>query len=100
MEVNELMGDVVAKAAAYTCHFEGVGETVVDEDAARQWKDLCLVLEASEGGGEDETVVVAFELGTVVFAADVQVFLPKPFIRDKLKPIHGAKVRKKGKKGK
>ena len=58
---------VVAEASAYACYFEGVGEAVVDEDAAGQWEHLGFVLQAAEGGGENEAVVVSFEFCAVVF---------------------------------
>ena len=37
-------------------------KSVVDEDAAGQGEDLRLVLQPSEGGGEDQAIVVALEV--------------------------------------
>ena len=59
---DDVAGHVAAERHSDTRHFKGVGEAVVDEDAAWQGEDLRLVLKAAEGGGEDKAVVVALKL--------------------------------------
>ena len=60
---------VVAERAAYAGHLEAVGEAVVNEDATGAGQHLRLVLQATERGRKDETVVVALKLGAVVARA-------------------------------
>jgi hypothetical protein len=78
-----------------------VGQTVVYEDAARKWEYLRLVLQTTERGRKDQTVVVAFELRAVIMALRVAMFLPKALVGYQLLPIHhiqDAKVINFGKK--
>ena len=42
-------------------------QAVVYEDASRQWKYLCLVLQASERRREDQAVIVSLKRSPVVF---------------------------------
>jgi hypothetical protein len=57
-----------------------VGETVVDEDTARQREYLGLVLKTTEGGGEYQTVIVALELCTVVVTLRMTVLLAQTLV--------------------
>ena len=59
-----------------------MGETVVDEDASWQGEYLRLVLQTAERGGEYQTVVVAFELGTVIMTYRMPVLLSQTTIGD------------------
>ena len=52
----------------------------MDEDTARQREDLSLVLQPTEWGRKDKTVVVAFELCTIIMTLWVTVLLPQSFI--------------------
>ena len=52
------------------------------KDAARQREHLRFVLQATEGGGKNQTVVVALELGPVVMALTVLRLLAQSFVRD------------------
>jgi hypothetical protein len=61
-------GNQVSQRTPNTCHFEGVGQPVVDEYAAGQWKNLCLVLKPPERGRENDPVVIALKGGTDVFS--------------------------------
>ena len=63
MTVPQLHGDAVGHRLADARHLQGVGQTVVHEDAARKREDLGLVLEAPERRRKDKTVVVAPEIG-------------------------------------
>ena len=75
-------------------------EAVVYEDATRERKHLRLVLQAAEGGRENQTVVVAFELrpdSRVVRLAYTQPFvmpfwmtmlLSEALVGYQLLPIH------------
>ena len=85
---DELAGHITAQRHAYARHLERVGQTVVDEDAARKGEDLRLVLHAPERRGEDEAVVVALELRTLVVTLKVTAFLPKAFRGYELLPVH------------
>ena len=60
----------------------------MDEDTARQREDLSLVLQPTEWGRKDKTVVVAFELCTIIMTLWVTVLLPQSFIGYQLLPIH------------
>ena len=64
--LDEELPDFVAEGTPYACHFQAVGKPVVDEDITRKREYLRLVLQPSEGGGEDEPVVVPLELRAVV----------------------------------
>ena len=93
--LGEYPGYIIAQRHAHTGYLQRVGEAVVDEDAAREGEHLCLVLQTTERSGENQTVVVAFKLRTIVVALGVAVFLPKALIGYQLLPIHhnlGAKV--------
>ena len=81
--------DDVGHRFADTGHFDRMGQSVVDEDAARQRKDLCLVLQAAKGRREDQTVVVAAEVGAGrAFLRVVIVFEPEALIVDEFLPFH------------
>ena len=43
-------------------------EPVVYENATRQGENLRLVLQPSEGGGEDQPIIIALEVGALMFA--------------------------------
>ena len=79
---------VAAQRHAHAGHLERMGEAVVYEDAARQREHLRLVLHAAKGCREDESVVVALELGAVVVTLRMAVFLSEPLGRDELFPVH------------
>ena len=64
-------------------------QAVVNEDAAWEWKYLCLVLESAKGGREDESVVVALEFCAVVLSLEVEMLLSEAFIGYELLPVHG-----------
>ena len=74
-------GHVVAEAASHASHLERVGQAVVDKHAAGQREHLRLVLQSPEGCRENQPVVVALKLRSVVFMVQVQTLLPQPFIR-------------------
>jgi hypothetical protein len=63
----------------------------VYEDAARQWKHLCFVLEAAERSRENQPVVVTPKLRTVVVALSVFDFLSESLVGNELLPVHGRK---------
>ena len=65
-----------------------MGEAVVHEDAAWQREHLRLVLQTTERGREDQTVIVALELRAVIVALRVTMFLPETLIGYQLLPIH------------
>ena len=71
---------VIAQRHAHARHLQTVRESVVHEDAARQGKHLRLVLQPAEGRREDETVVVAFELGAVIVPLGMFVFLAEALV--------------------
>ena len=85
---HDLLGHIVAKGHAHAGDLEGVGEAVVYEDASREGEHLCLVLQPAEGGWEDETVVVALELRTIVVTFGMTVLLAESFVGYQLLPIH------------
>ena len=43
-------------------------EPIMHEDAAGQGENLRLVLEPAEGGGEDQPIIIALEVGALMFA--------------------------------
>ena len=68
---------------------------IVHEDASRKGEHLRLVLQTTEWGGENQTVVVAFELRPIIITLWVAMLLSEALIRYQLLPIHhilGAKV--------
>ena len=74
-----------------------MGESVVDEDTAREGEYLCLVLQASEWSRENEAVVVALELRPVIMPLGMFMLLSEPLVGYQLLPIHhnlGTKIRK------
>jgi hypothetical protein len=85
---SELLGNVITQRHANARYLQGVGETIVNEDTSREWKDLCLVLQTTEGSGENQTIIVAFELRSVVVSFRVTMLLSESLIRYKLLPIH------------
>ena len=85
---EQLAGHIGAERHAHTGHLEAVGETVMDEDAARKRKHLGLVLKPAERRREYESVVIALELGAVVVTYGVAVLLPQPLVGNELLPIH------------
>lgn len=58
------------------------------EDASREREYLCFILKTAERGGEDQTVVIALELRTVVMAWAMTVLLSETFVADELFPVH------------
>ena len=84
MAVAEDAPHVVAERHAHAGHLQGMGEAVVNEDAARQGEHLCLVLQPAEGSREDEAVVVALELRSVVVALGVAILLPESLVGNEL----------------
>ena len=52
---------VSSQGASYAGNFEGVGEAIVHKDATREGKHLGLVLQPTEGGRKDESVVVTLK---------------------------------------
>ena len=64
--LDEELPDFVAEGTPYACHFQAVGKPVVDEDITRKREYLRLVLQPSEGGGEDKPVIIPLELRAVV----------------------------------
>ena len=86
--LDDVTGDVVAQRHTHTCHFQAVGETVVDEDAARKREDLRLVLQPAESRREDQAVVIALELRAVVVAFGVLMLLSESLVRYELGPFH------------
>ncbi len=71
-----------------------MGQSVVNENAARKGEYLRLVLKSAERSREDKTVVVALELRTIVEAVSVSILLTETLVGYQLLPIHTAKVRK------
>lgn len=90
----ELGGYIVAQRHAHTGYLEGMSQTVMNEDATREGEHLCLVLQATERGRENETIVVAFELRTVIVTLGVAILLPQSLIGYQLLPIHHTKVQR------
>jgi hypothetical protein len=88
MPLDELLRYIITQRHTHTCHLQRVGQTVVYEDAARKWEYLRLVLQTTERGRKDQTVVVAFELRAVIMALRVAMFLPKALVGYQLLPIH------------
>ena len=78
--LDDPSGYVVTYRHAHTRHFQTVGETVVDEDAARQREDLRLVLQSAECRREDEAVVIALEFRAVIVALSMLVFLSETLV--------------------
>lgn len=61
----------------------------MDKDAARQGKDLCLILESTEGRRKDQTVKITTEVGAdTVLIGVVIVFKAETLIVDQQIPIH------------
>jgi hypothetical protein len=50
------------------------------KDTSWKRKYLSLVLQTAERGRENQTVIVAFELCSVVMTLGMSVFLPKAFV--------------------
>lgn len=88
MPTDEYFRHIIAQGHADTRHFQGVGEAVVYKDTSRQGEHLCLVLQTTERGRENESVVVAFELRPVIVPLRMFVLLSEPFVGYKLLPIH------------
>ena len=55
-------------------------KAVVHKNTARKWEYLSFVLKTTEGGGEDKTVIISFELRSVVMTLGMSVLLPKAFV--------------------
>ena len=85
---DELLCHIVAQGHTDTGHLEGVGETIMYEDTTWQREYLRLVLQATERGGKDQPVVVAFELRTVIMTLGMTMLLSEAFVGNKLLPIH------------
>ena len=66
MAADQQACHIVAQRTAHARHLQAVRQPVVHKDAARQGKHLRLVLQAAEGGGEDQAVVVALKFRTVL----------------------------------
>ena len=86
--LDEPRGHVVAQRLAQRRHLQGVCQPVVHKHAARQREHLGLVLQPPERGRIDEPVAVALELGAVVMAQRMRVFLSEPPVGDELFPVH------------
>ena len=65
---GETSGHVGSERATDTRDLQAMREPVVYENATRQGEDLRLVLEPSEGGGEDQPIVIALEVGALMLA--------------------------------
>jgi len=92
MPFRELLGHVIAQRHAHARDFQTVGETVVHEDAARKGEYLSLVLQAAEGGGENQPVAVTLEFRAVVVTLWMTVFLPETFVGYQLLPVHDGEI--------
>jgi hypothetical protein len=57
-----------------------VSEVIVYEDASGQWENLSLVLKTSERSRENQSVIVALELCSVIVAFRVTMFLSEALI--------------------
>jgi hypothetical protein len=57
-----------------------VGETIVYEDASRQWENLRLVLKTTERSRENQSVIIALELSSVIVAFRVTMLLSEALI--------------------
>ena len=86
--LHDGMRHVVAQRHAHAGHFERMGQPVVYEDAARQGKHLCLVLQSAERCREDQPVVVAFELRPVVVPLRMALLLTEPAVGNQFYPVH------------
>ena len=53
---------LASQRTAHARHLQAVGEAVVDENAARERKHLCLVLQATEWRGKNQSVIVALKI--------------------------------------
>jgi len=80
MEGEQELGRIVAQRTPHARHFQAVRQSVVHEDASRKGKHLGLVLQASEGSGENQPVVVALELRAVVLPHLVEFLQAEPFV--------------------
>ena len=58
------------------------------ENTPREREYLCLVLQPPEGGREDQSVVVAFELRPVIMTLGMPVLLTESFVGYQLLPVH------------
>ena len=88
LAADNALGNVIAKRHAHAGHFQRVCQTVVYEDASRQWEYLRLVLQPAKRCRENQSVVVAFKLRAVVVPLGMAVLLPQPFVRYQLFPVH------------
>ena len=75
VQLQQTAGYVITYRASHTGNLQGVGETVVNENAAGEGKYLRLVLQAAKRGGENKAVVVAPEFGTVATTLEMNAFL-------------------------
>ena len=80
MLFDKITGHIVAKRHSYTRYLKGVCKAVVHKNTARKWEYLSLVLETTERGGEDKTVIVSFKFRSVVMTLGMSVLLPKAFV--------------------
>ena len=80
MPKSELVGNIGTKRHTDTCHFERVSKAIVYEDAPWQWEYLGLILQSSERCRENEAVIIALELRTVVMTLWMAMLLSEPYI--------------------
>lgn len=88
MLLQKSLGAVIPQRTSNACYFEAVSQTVMNEDASRQRKNLSLVLQPSEWRRKNQTVVIAMKFVTVVFSLFVSAFLSETFVCYKLFPVH------------
>ena len=78
--VDQPLGDIVTQRHTYAGHLERVRQTVMYKYAARQREYLCLVLQSTKRCRENQAVVVALKLSTVIVALDVALFLAESLV--------------------
>ena len=66
-----------------------MGETIVDEDTAREGKYLGLVLQTAERRGEDHSVIVALEIAARMSPRIMKLLEAEALVGYELFPLHG-----------
>ena len=79
---------VVSQRPAYAWDFEAVRESVVYEYTTGQRKNLCFILQPTERRREDQTVVVALEVGAGMLMCVMVTFQSEAFRRQQSFPTH------------
>ena len=79
---HEPDGYLAGQRFAHTRHLQAVCQAVVDKDAARQRKHLCLVLQAAERRREHQSVVVALKVAANAPFGVVVVLKSQPLVTD------------------